>query len=69
MNNKILKVGIAGYGVVGKRRRIYIDQNPYMETVSVSDITFSDSGTFQDGVGYFTLFKPVFFWIRWYERT
>ena len=27
MKKNKLKVGIAGYGVVGKRRRIYIDQN------------------------------------------
>lgn len=32
-----LKVGIAGYGVVGEKRRIFIDKNPYMETVAVCD--------------------------------
>jgi len=60
MINKKLKVGIAGYGIVGKRRRIHIDKNPYMETVCVSDITFSDSGKFQDGVEYFTNYKHLF---------
>ncbi|SVC14841.1 uncharacterized protein METZ01_LOCUS267695, partial [marine metagenome] len=29
MTNK-LKVGIAGYGVVGRRRRIFIDKNPWL---------------------------------------
>jgi len=51
---KKLKVGIAGYGVVGKRRRVYIDQNPHMETSCVSDINFPDYGKFPDGVKYFT---------------
>ena len=29
---KKLKVGIIGYGIVGKRRRIFIDQNDSLET-------------------------------------
>ena len=60
MTEKNLKVGIAGYGVVGKRRRIYIDQNPHMEIACVSDITFPESGKFQDGVEYFTNYKHLF---------
>ena len=60
MSNKKLKVGIAGYGVVGKRRRVYIDQNPYLETVCVSDTGFSTSGTFQDGIQYYTDYKQLF---------
>ena len=60
MTNNKLRVGIAGYGVVGKRRRIFIDQNPHMKTVCVSDITFPDSGKFKDGVEYFTNYKPLF---------
>ena len=54
MKKNKLKVGIAGYGVVCKRRRIYIDQNPYLETVCVSDINFSNSGKLEDGVEFFT---------------
>jgi predicted dehydrogenase len=43
MNQKEkLKVGIAGYGVVGKRRRIYIDKHPNLETVAVCDVRFMD---------------------------
>ena len=44
MSDNKLKVGIAGYGVVGKRRRIYIDQNQHLKTVAVSDITFEREG-------------------------
>ena len=32
-----LRVGIAGYGVVGKRRHDFIDRNPLFNTVAVSD--------------------------------
>ena len=58
--NRKLKIGIAGFGVVGQRRKIYIDQNLHMETVCVSDTTFPDSGKFQDGVEYFTEYKHLF---------
>ena len=48
-----LRVGIAGYGVVGKRRRAYIDLHPGFKTVAVSDRTFKGDGLFEDGVEYF----------------
>lgn len=56
---KKLKVGIAGYGVVGKRRRFYIDQNQYLKTVAVSDITFETDGEFEDGVKYYSDFRRL----------
>jgi len=40
-NNKKLRVGIAGYGVVGERRRQFIDSHPSMQTVAVCDTKFS----------------------------
>lgn len=52
MNAK-LKVGIAGYGVVGKRRRDGIDQHPRLRTVAVCDRTFGGSGVFPDGVRHY----------------
>jgi predicted dehydrogenase len=45
-----LRVGIAGYGVVGKRRRHFIDLHPRMLTVAVCDRTFPNDGVFADGV-------------------
>jgi len=45
----ILSVGIAGYGIVGKRRRQYIDQHPNLKTVAVCDQIFSENGTLSDG--------------------
>jgi predicted dehydrogenase len=47
-----LRVGIAGYGVVGKRRRHFIDLHPALRTVAVCDRTFTEDGTFPDGVAY-----------------
>ncbi len=35
-----LKVGIAGFGVVGRRRCSYIEKHPDLEVVSVCDISF-----------------------------
>lgn len=37
-----LKVGIAGFGVVGKKRFQFIKENPFLETVAVSDTRFED---------------------------
>lgn len=49
MLNK-LRVGIAGYGVVGKRRRFFIDSHPSCSTVAVCDQTFKEEGVMVDGV-------------------
>jgi predicted dehydrogenase len=43
-------VGIAGYGVVGKRRRAFIDQHPWMTTVAVCDQTFGRPCVASDGI-------------------
>jgi len=45
-----LRVGIAGYGVVGKRRRHFIDLHPDLTTVAVCDRSFSGSGRLADGL-------------------
>ena len=60
MINRVLKVGIAGYGVVGKRRRVFIDQNPHFKTVAVSDITFGNEGITGDGIQYYSDFNSLF---------
>ncbi|PIW30981.1 MAG: oxidoreductase [Rhodospirillales bacterium CG15_BIG_FIL_POST_REV_8_21_14_020_66_15] len=48
-----LRVAIAGYGVVGQRRRQFIDGHPDLETVCVCDRAFDGSGRMADGVAYF----------------
>lgn len=47
-----LKVGIAGFGVVGKRRRECLDRHPAFEVVAVCDRTFEAEGTLEGGVRY-----------------
>ena len=55
-----LKVGIAGYGVVGRRRRTFVDLNPFLETIAVSDITFGGEGRLPDGVRYYPSCEGLF---------
>ncbi|MCG2775795.1 MAG: Gfo/Idh/MocA family oxidoreductase [Desulfobacterales bacterium] len=58
MNEK-LKVGIAGYGVVGKRRHEAIDQHPRLKTVAVCDRVFPGEGVFESGERYYTNYKRL----------
>ena len=48
---------------IGKSNPTHLGIQANAETVEDS------SNNSKDGFGYFALFKPVFFWIRWYERT
>lgn len=50
----MLNIGIAGYGIVGKRRRACVDRHSDMQVVAVCDQTFEDKGVFPDGVRYYT---------------
>jgi len=59
MKNKILNVGIAGYGVVGKKRREFIDKNPYLKTIAVCDRNFKKSGVLPDGVRCFPHYRML----------
>jgi len=49
MKDNKLKVGIIGYGVVGQRRRLFIDKNPYMKTVAICDVRFKKDCSMIDG--------------------
>ena len=51
------KVGIAGLGVVGKRRRSCVDKHPNLRLAAVCDRTFSGNGVMEDGVHYFTDYR------------
>ena len=48
----VLNVGIAGFGVVGKRRKACVDRRSDMRVVAVCDRTF-DEGVLEDGVRCF----------------
>lgn len=54
-----LKVGIAGYGVVGKRRRLCVDNHPDMTMVAVCDRMFDSDGVFDDGLRYYTDYRKL----------
>ena len=54
-----LRVGIAGYGVVGKRRRYYIDQHPQLETVAVCDQIFPPNGNIGNGVRCYNNYRQL----------
>jgi predicted dehydrogenase len=54
-----LKVGIAGYGVVGKRRRGVIDPLAAFETVAVCDRTLDGEGVLKDGVRTFDHYERL----------
>lgn len=54
-----LRVGIAGYGVVGKRRRDCVDRHPNMEIVAVCDRAFDGDGVMADGVRFYTDYRRL----------
>jgi predicted dehydrogenase len=54
-----LKVGIAGFGVVGKRRKECIDRHPRLRVVAVCDRTFTEDGSFPDGVRYYRDYRRL----------
>ena len=37
---KVLEVAIIGYGIVGQRRKNFIDKHPNLKTVAVCDVRF-----------------------------
>lgn len=47
-----LKVGIAGYGIVGKRRHIFINEHSQLEVVAVCDQNFKNEYFVEQGITY-----------------
>ena len=56
---KKLRVGVAGYGVVGQRRRSFIDLHPAMKTVAVCDRVFAGRGAPDDTAVYHTDYQSL----------
>jgi predicted dehydrogenase len=54
-----LRVGIAGYGTVGKVRHKYSDQHPQLQVVAVCDQSFAKPGAFEDGVRFYSNFEQL----------
>jgi len=60
MNNKTNNVAIAGYGVVGQRRREYIDSHPNFNTVAVCDIKYKENPVkSEQGANVYTNYKDM----------
>lgn len=59
MNKDKLRVGIAGYGIVGNRRRHFIDLNPHIKTVAVCDQKYSAPFTMADGVLAYSNYRQL----------
>jgi predicted dehydrogenase len=54
-----LRVGIAGFGVVGKRRRDCVDRRSDLRVVAVCDRTFDGEGTLADGIRYYRDYRRL----------
>jgi predicted dehydrogenase len=59
MKKDLLKVGIAGYGIVGKRRRFFIDQNPHLKTIAVCDQIFKEPNMMIDDIPAFSNYQRL----------
>ena len=54
-----LKVGIAGYGIVGKRRHKCIDHNPSLELTAICDRNSYEAYDLPDDVEYFNKYTEL----------
>ena len=55
-----LRVGIAGYGVVGRRRKACIERNSGMQVVALCDRTFDGEGRLSEGIQYCQHYSKLF---------
>src|SRR6266851_2039594 len=55
----VKRVGIAGFGVVGRRRKDCIDRDPHLRVVAVCDRTLDGEGVFPDGIRYFRDYRRL----------
>jgi predicted dehydrogenase len=56
---KKLKVGIAGYGVVGRRRHQFINQHPSLEVTAVCEQRFAEDYPKPEGLECFANYKEL----------
>ena len=59
MTTDVLKVGIAGYGVVGKRRGDCVERHPNLKLVAVCDRVFDRDGVLPNGVLFFRTYQQL----------
>lgn len=56
---KKLKVGITGYGVVGKRRHQYIKQNPNLMVTAICDKSLQDGRNAFENLNVYQKFQDL----------
>jgi len=54
-----LRVGVVGYGVVGKRREDCINKHPNMRVIAVCDRVFDGEGILDNGVNYYQDYRRL----------
>jgi predicted dehydrogenase len=54
-----LKVGICGYGIVGKRRRICVDRHPDLKMIAICDQSFTDKKSMVDGLDGYKSYRDL----------
>jgi len=54
-----LKVGIAGFGIVGKRRKKCVEHNTNLELVAVCDRSFVGDGPFSKGIRSYSKYQDL----------
>jgi predicted dehydrogenase len=54
-----LTVGIAGFGVVGERRRKVVDEHPDLELAAIADLKFDAGCSQRDGISYFRKYQDM----------
>jgi predicted dehydrogenase len=59
MQKNKLRVSIAGYGTVGKKRRAFIEVNPDLELVALCDKSFSSNPPPADNLLYFENYEDL----------
>ena len=55
----MIRVGIAGFGVVGQRRKDCVDRHPEMQLVGVCDQLYQEEGQLDDGVKFFKYYTRL----------
>lgn len=52
-------MGIAGFGIVGKRRKDCVDRHPHLRVIAVCDQSFDGEGALSDGVRYYQKYRRL----------
>ncbi len=54
-----LRIGIAGFGAVGKRRKVCADHHPQLHVIAICDRSFDGEGTLEDGTRYYQDYETL----------